>query len=489
MTDPVSWTVPGYTIGHLLGFGATGEVWLGTDDVTGEHVALKRLQPGAGGDDRERLRREASMLAAFEHPNVIRLRGVLRSGTSVVLVLDLATGGSLDRLLVDHGPLSTGQMVAVFAPLATALAAAHEAGLIHADVSPANILLQADDAVVRPLLADLGTARLVGENSAPAHGTAGFVDPAVLAGDSPSRSSDVYSLAASAANALTGSVIGSGPHGVQWWADGAHLRGADPAVVGVLVSALASEPSSRPSAAEFARKLAEACPAEDVSAELIPAKSDVDAAAPIDRAVTRSVPRPDQPSLPAPRRRPKTLVWVAGVVAAVVLAAVGGVVWAMMGSPEKSEVRPPVAVSTEDSSVLVSPKTAAEWSRALTVLDARRQRAFSTGDPTLLRQVYAPDSEPLAADTAALTALVAAGTRANDVRHEVRDLRIEAADGQRARLLVSDRMPSYQLIDAAGVTVRVVPAREERQFVVELLRHGKEWRIARIISADGVTAQ
>jgi serine/threonine protein kinase len=198
----MAWTVPGYAAERMLGFGATGEVWAGRDLRSGERVALKRLRAGGTPADRDRLRREAALLAAFEHPHVVRLRGVRGTEDGLVLVLDLAEGGSFAGLLARRGRIGAPEVGVLCAPVAAALVAAHAAGLVHGDVSPGNLLL---DARGRPLLADLGTARLAGDPDPAVHGTAGYVDPAVLAGAPPTAASDVYGLAAVAVHLLTGS--------------------------------------------------------------------------------------------------------------------------------------------------------------------------------------------------------------------------------------------------------------------------------------------
>ena len=131
----------------------------------------------------------------------MRLRAVVGAGDDLVLVLDLAPGGSLARLVAGRGPLPPGEVVTVAVPLAQALADVHARGLVHGDVTPANVLFAADG---RPLLSDLGVSRLLGEGSTETAGTSGFVDPAVLAGGTR-PAADVHGLAATCVAALTGS--------------------------------------------------------------------------------------------------------------------------------------------------------------------------------------------------------------------------------------------------------------------------------------------
>ena len=118
--------------------------------------------------------------------------------------MDYAAGGSLGQLVAGRGKLGPGETVTVLTPIAQALAYLHGHGFTHGDVSPGNVLFTAHG---KPLLADLGVARMVADAAAVADaGTEGFRDPApvdaVRAGLQPER--DVYSLAALGWYCLTG---------------------------------------------------------------------------------------------------------------------------------------------------------------------------------------------------------------------------------------------------------------------------------------------
>ncbi|MCW2679736.1 MAG: Serine/threonine protein kinase, partial [Frankiales bacterium] len=196
------WSLPGYDVQALLGFGATGEVWRACELATGDTVALKRLRAGADPSAVDALRREASLLRSLDTPYVVRLREVVGSGAETVLVLDHAPGGSLATLLARRGSLEPGEVVTIGAPLAQALAAAHSRGLVHGDVTPSNVLFTADG---MPLLSDLGLARVAGERLASVDGTAEYVDPAVAGGGDPDAAADVWALAAVCHHMLAGS--------------------------------------------------------------------------------------------------------------------------------------------------------------------------------------------------------------------------------------------------------------------------------------------
>ena len=257
-SPPPGPAVPGYVLLARLGAGATGEVWLARDEASGEQVALKRLRTGAAPGARDQVRREAAVLSAIRHPHLVRLRAVVPLPDEVVLVLDHAGGGSLADLVRSRGLLTPGEVVTLGVPLAGALAALHDGGVVHGDLAPGNVLWSGDG---RPLLADLGVARLCGRSTgddAVVEATAAFLDPAVLAGAAPGPASDVYALAAVCAWAWTGRgpVDGGLPPPGPSAADGS---GA--ALAAALGRALAAVPGDRPSAAVFARDLYAAAPA------------------------------------------------------------------------------------------------------------------------------------------------------------------------------------------------------------------------------------
>ena len=183
--------VAGYRVEELVGFGGCGEVWRARDVVNGRLVALKLLRHDGPPAERDRLRREAAVLAGLRSPHVVRLLTVVTSARGLVLVLEFQGGGSLASLLRSRPRLAPGEVVTVAAPLAAALAEVHAAGVVHGDVSPANILFAVDG---RPVLSDLGVSRLVGRAGVDAV-TAAYADPAVLEGAPLTPSADVYALA------------------------------------------------------------------------------------------------------------------------------------------------------------------------------------------------------------------------------------------------------------------------------------------------------
>ena len=166
--------VPGYTLETRLGRGGSGEVWRAVPRRGGPPVAVKVLVAG----DPERQAREAALLGELDHPHLVRLLEVVhqpqRGGAPrVALVLELLPGGSLAALLARRGRLRPGEVVTAIAPVAAALAHAHGNGVVHGDLSPGNIVFTGEG---RPVLTDLGVARVLGETAA-GEVTPAYVDP------------------------------------------------------------------------------------------------------------------------------------------------------------------------------------------------------------------------------------------------------------------------------------------------------------------------
>jgi serine/threonine protein kinase len=262
---PASPVVPGYVLEEPLGRGASGQVWRARPRSGGPPVAVKLLVSG----DPERQEREAALLGELDHPHLVRLHEVVRhevrgGPAEVALVLDLLAGGSLAALLARRGRLRPGEVVTTVAPVAAALAHAHERGVVHGDLSPGNVVFTAEG---RPVLTDLGTARLVGD-TARAEVTPAYVDPVVARGGAPGPASDVFGVAAAAFHALTGIAPwnAADPRGTLTVAAGGELPDlallapeAPEELVRVIRRGLSLEPHQRGSAAAFALDLRHAC--------------------------------------------------------------------------------------------------------------------------------------------------------------------------------------------------------------------------------------
>ena len=185
--------VPGYAVDEFLGRGSTGVVWAATCRESGERVALKVLEPEVDAVDLDAVDREESLGRRASGAHVLGVRGrVALDDGRVALVMGLADGGSLRDVVTIRGALPLGEVVTALTPLATALAELHEAGVVHVDVSPGNVLFTTDG---RPMLVDLSSAWLVDDGwPQRSLGTSGFAAPEVVLGRPPVPASDVWSL-------------------------------------------------------------------------------------------------------------------------------------------------------------------------------------------------------------------------------------------------------------------------------------------------------
>ncbi|MCA9711508.1 MAG: serine/threonine protein kinase, partial [Myxococcales bacterium] len=153
-------TIGRYTLERWLGAGAMGVVYAARDLLLDRMVALKVLHPHQrGAVGAQRLQREARALARLSHPNVVTVHDVGISGGRLYLAMELVDGQTLAGWLA-KGPRSWSEVLAVMIRAGQGLAAVHDAGLVHRDFKPDNVMLTADG---RVLLADFGIAQVEGD--------------------------------------------------------------------------------------------------------------------------------------------------------------------------------------------------------------------------------------------------------------------------------------------------------------------------------------
>jgi eukaryotic-like serine/threonine-protein kinase len=188
-----------------LGRGGSATVFLATDTVLEREVAIKRLHTSGSEADVRRFRREARLGASLMHPNLVTIFDTIAGDDGLFIVMEYVHGRPLSDVIGPDG-LKPGRVLEILGPVASALDYAHEHGVVHRDVKPANVLIS-DAGIVK--LVDLGTAtadhttRITTENQV--LGTLAYIAPERLAGDSVGEAAaDVYSLAVVAFEAIAG---------------------------------------------------------------------------------------------------------------------------------------------------------------------------------------------------------------------------------------------------------------------------------------------
>jgi serine/threonine-protein kinase len=194
-----------YKILSPLGVGGMGEVFLAQDVQLGRKVALKLLPNEFGSEPAwlQRFQHEARAASALNHPNILTIYGFGQVGTIHYLATELVDGPTLRQILV-HGPLGCSAAIDIAAQIASALEAAHEAGIIHRDIKPDNIV-QRPDRLVKVL--DFGVAERVGEHAnipGVITGTPQYMSPEQARGEQTDARTDLFSLGAVLYEMLSG---------------------------------------------------------------------------------------------------------------------------------------------------------------------------------------------------------------------------------------------------------------------------------------------
>ncbi|MCX5379213.1 serine/threonine-protein kinase [Streptomyces sp. NBC_00091] len=184
-----------------LGRGGMGLVWRARDEVLGREVAVKEVRAPAGLDAAEvermyrRLEREAWAAARVSHRGVVTVYDVASEEGRPWIVMELVRGLSLAEVLEGEGPMTPQRAAHIGEQVLAALRSAHEAGVLHRDVKPANVLIANDGRVV---LSDFGIARLEGSSAltmtGEVVGSPEFLAPERALGQEPGPESDLWSL-------------------------------------------------------------------------------------------------------------------------------------------------------------------------------------------------------------------------------------------------------------------------------------------------------
>ena len=197
---PTGEVVAGFRIKSLIGQGAVGSVYLAEHPELGP-VALKLLDDVLCQDDRFRQRflRESELAAGLQHRNVVRTLTAGEDGERLYLAMEYIEGSDLRELLQQEAPVEAERALSLIAQVAAALDAAHEAGLVHRDVKPGNVLVAGGADGEHVYVCDFGLARHLSSASSLTGdrgfvGTIDYVSPEQITGEHIDPRADVYSL-------------------------------------------------------------------------------------------------------------------------------------------------------------------------------------------------------------------------------------------------------------------------------------------------------
>ena len=258
-----------YEIGEMLGSGGMGQVYAARDTELGRKVAVKFLSPEMSSSRAavQRLMREAKAASALNHPHIVTVYEVTRSGDDTAIAMELVDGEAVRGFC--GTPVEAAKVVDWGRQIAQALAAAHQSDIVHRDIKPENVMVRRDG-ILKVL--DFDLARQAGglgqasQSSAMLAGTLSYMAPEQIRGESATRASDIFSLGI----VLYELAAGRHPFGGGSVIDTAHTIAhagvkrpsswnarLPPGFDALLLSMLHKDPHKRPPATEVDRRLAE----------------------------------------------------------------------------------------------------------------------------------------------------------------------------------------------------------------------------------------
>lgn len=211
MSRPGELIADRYRLVELIAAGGMGTVWEAQDERLHRRVALKSLRPQPGLTDEQlelagsRAMREARITARLHHAHAVPVYDVVDHDGQPCLVMQYLPSTSLQTLLSERGTLAVGEVARIGAEVAGALAAAHQAGIVHRDVKPGNILVDVEGSAK---ITDFGISHALGDvtltSTGIVTGTPAFLAPEVARGHETSFASDVFSLGSTLYTAVEG---------------------------------------------------------------------------------------------------------------------------------------------------------------------------------------------------------------------------------------------------------------------------------------------
>jgi len=254
----------GYTILREIGEGGMGKVYLAENQMIGQQVAIKILDPvlARNPDLRERFAQEARIQVALQHQNIVRVLNAQSSEELSFLIMEYIEGQSLDKVLKRRGKLSVDESIKIFAQVLDAVGYAHDKGIIHRDLKPSNIMVCADGTTK---VTDFGIAKVLGDTKLTRTGTSmgspDYMSPEQVLGKKDiDHRTDIYSLGATLYEMLTGRppfvIENGGTSDSDFLIKTAHVNqtpisphelasGLDQGISTVVLKALEKAPSSR----------------------------------------------------------------------------------------------------------------------------------------------------------------------------------------------------------------------------------------------------
>ena len=295
MGDLAGRTLAGrYEVLDLIGRGGMGEVYRARDRELDDLVALKVVRSDllAWPETLDSFRREVKLARRVTHANVARAFELVIADGVVFYTMELVEGMPLARRLAPGRPLAVEEAVAITAALCDALAAAHDAGIVHRDVKPGNVLIGADGRIV---LTDFGIAAPDRQELERLEGTPRFMAPEQALGEAVTPAADLYALGVLLYEMLTGApaFVGNVAEILEAKQRVDHLviEGVEPRLAEIIASATERDPERRPRSARELRRLL--APFTRPSRERLPlAESSYRRSVPLPTVVVREIAAP-----------------------------------------------------------------------------------------------------------------------------------------------------------------------------------------------------